>query len=286
MKDKIPQYLLEKRRLAGSVIFITVFSVFFMKFYTPFSSTVWFSFKDNRMLSMMLIFYFVAIGILSLSKYIIYKISKKSEISYFKYICWIVSEIIILIIFYSLFTRTLIIMDDNEIFWEIFGKAAACLVLIISIPYVIMTLYASYLEQEEAVKDLKKRDLDGTATKEKRMVNLMDNRGNLKLSLDIDTLYYIESQDNYVKIYYDSGNKISTYMLRSRTKTLEKTFEGTSLVRCHRSYIVNTSKIRLFNNEKNRAYLILSHEDIKPIPVSKGYLNNIMEIVVENEQSK
>jgi len=235
---------------------------------------------------MMLIFYFVAIGILSLSKYIIYKISKKSEISYFKYICWIVSEIIILIIFYSLFTRTLIIMDDNEIFWEIFGKAAACLVLIISIPYVIMTLYASYLEQEEAVKDLKKRDLDGTATKEKRMVNLMDNRGNLKLSLDIDTLYYIESQDNYVKIYYDSGNKISTYMLRSRTKTLEKTFEGTSLVRCHRSYIVNTSKIRLFNNEKNRAYLILSHEDIKPIPVSKGYLNNIMEIVVENEQSK
>ena len=74
------------------------------------------------MLSMMLIFYFVAIGILSLSKYIIYKISKKSEISYFKYICWIVSEIIILIIFYSLFTRTLIIMDDNEIFWEILEK--------------------------------------------------------------------------------------------------------------------------------------------------------------------
>jgi hypothetical protein len=285
MKDKIPQYLLEKRRLAGSVIFITVFSVFFMKFYTPFSTTVWFSFKDNRMLSMMLIFYFVAIGILALSKYIIYKISRKSEISYFRYICWIVSEIIILIIFYSLFTRTLIIMDD-EIFWEILGKAAACLVLIISIPYVIMTLYASYLEQEKAVKDLKKRDFDGTATKEKRMVNLMDNRGNLKLSLDIDTLYYIESQDNYVKIYYDSGNKISTYMLRSRTKTLEKTFEGSSLVRCHRSYIVNTSKIRLFNNEKNGAYLILSHEDIKPIPVSKGYLKNIMEIVVEDEQSK
>jgi DNA-binding LytR/AlgR family response regulator len=214
-----------------------------------------------------------------------YKIGRKSEISYFKYISWIVAEIIILTIFYSLFTRTLII-TDNEVFWEIFGKAAACLVLIISIPYVILTLYASYLEQEKVVKDLKKRDSDGLATKDKRMVNLMDNRGNLKLSLDVDTLYYIESQDNYVKIYYDSGNKISTYMLRSRTKSLEKSFEGSFLVRCHRSYIVNTSKIRLFNNDKNSVYLILSHEDIKPIPVSKGYLKNIMDIVVENEQSK
>ncbi len=285
MKDKIPQYLLEKRQLVGLVIFITIFSVFFMKFYTPFSSTVWFSFKDNRTLSMMLIFYVVSIGLLSSSKYLMYKIGRKSEISYFKYISWIVAEIIILTIFYSLFTRTLII-TDNEVFWEIFGKAAACLVLIISIPYVILTLYASYLEQEKVVKDLKKRDSDGLATKDKRMVNLMDNRGNLKLSLDVDTLYYIESQDNYVKIYYDSGNKISTYMLRSRTKSLEKSFEGSFLVRCHRSYIVNTSKIRLFNNDKNSVYLILSHEDIKPIPVSKGYLKNIMDIVVENEQSK
>ena len=282
MKDKIPEFLLEKRRMAELVIFITIFSAFFMKFYTPFSSTVWFSFKDNRMLTMMMVFYIASIGLLSVSKFVMYKISRKSKISYLIYIVWIVTEIILLTIFYSLFTRTFIIAD-NEMFWEIFGKAAACLFLIISIPYTIFILYASYLEQVKTVNSLKNRDMDGTQQKDKRMVNLTDNRGKLKLSLDIDTLYYIESQDNYVKIYYDSGNKISTYMLRSRTKSLEKSFEGSFLVRCHRSYIVNTSKIRLFNNDKNSVYLILSHEDIKPIPVSKGYLKNIMDIVVENE---
>ncbi len=282
MKDKIPAYLLEKRRLVELVIFITIFSAFFMKFYTPFSSTVWFSFKDNKMLTMMMVFYATSIGVLSLSNYIMYKFSRKREITYLKYVLWIAAEILVLTTFYSLFTKVFII-TDREMFWEIFGKAAACLFLIVSIPYTVLTLYASYLEHDKTINSILKRDGEGGIPKDKRMVNLTDNRGKLKLSLDIDTLYYIESQDNYVKIYYDSGNKISTYMLRSRTKSLEKSFEGSFLVRCHRSYIVNTSKIRLFNNDKNSVYLILSHEDIKPIPVSKGYLKNIMDIVVENE---
>lgn len=282
MNSKIPDYLLKKRHLIESVAFITVFSVLFMNLYTPFSSTAWFSFKDPKRFLMMVAFYFVSVSFLSVSKMLIYNFNKKVRITYLIYIAWIVSEFIFLALFYTVFTGVFVI-TDKEMFLEILGKATICIFLILSIPYTIITLYAAYSEQDRVVRLLNKETINDQHN-EKKMINLTDNNGNLKLSLDLDTLYFVESQDNYVKIYYDGGNKISSYMLRCRTKSLEKSFEGSSLVRCHRSYIVNTTKIKLFKNDKKSTFLILNHEEISPIPVSSGYIKNVMSIVAENEK--
>ena len=109
------------------------------------------------------------------------------------------------------------------------------------------------------------------------LINLYDYNGALKLTINSDSLYYMESQDNYVKIFYENNGKLLSYMLRSRTKTIEENLAETSMVRCHRSYMVNVMKINHIRKGGKARYIVLANDDIKPIPVSKSYFKNLIE---------
>ena len=66
-------------------------------------------------------------------------------------------------------------------------------------------------------------------------------------------------------------------MLRCRTKTIEENLADTSIVRCHRSYMINVTKINHIKKSSQGRYIILNNTDIKPIPVSKSYFKNLVE---------
>ena len=65
---EIPKFLLDRRYLLSSVLFILTFSILFMLIYTPFSMTAWFSFKDVEHIGMTIAFYIVAVSFLFISK--------------------------------------------------------------------------------------------------------------------------------------------------------------------------------------------------------------------------
>ena len=94
-------------------------------------------------------------------------------------------------------------------------------------------------------------------------------------------MLYVASEDNYVKIFYEQGEKVISYMLRSTTKNIEDSF-GKNLVRCHRSYLVNINKIKLFNNERDNMFITLKNSLVNPLPVSRSYRENV-ETLLENE---
>jgi len=108
------------------------------------------------------------------------------------------------------------------------------------------------------------------------LINFYDYNGTLKLTINSDSLYYMESQDNYIKIHYENSGKLCSYMLRSRTKTIEESLADTSIVRCQRSYMVNVMKINHIKKGGKARYIVLSHDDIRPIPVSKSYFKNLI----------
>ena len=95
----------------------------------------------------------------------------------------------------------------------------------------------------------------------------------------------MESQDNYIKIFYENNGKLLSYMLRSRTKTIEENLADTSMVRCHRSYMVNVMKINHIRKGGKARYIVLSHDDIKPIPVSKSYFKNLISKIDKMDKS-
>ena len=70
---------------------------------------------------------------------------------------------------------------------------------------------------------------------------------------------------------------MSKYLLRATMKRMEESFAGTGIIRCHRSYMVNFEKVKVIRRDKENLKLELDHPDVIDIPLSKTYLQNVMQ---------
>lgn len=285
MHNLIPKYLLELKHLIELVFFITLFSILFMNVYKPFSDTVWFSISESQNLVVMLFFYIVAVVFLLISKFILFWVKDVIRVTYIKYAIWMIGEIVVISSIYLLFTNSYFI--DGQLFSvDLYWKTVFCISMILLIPYTIYTLYAANMDQKRELD----RIINGEALHEhernndtgKQMINFHDDNGSLKLSINVGSIYYIESQDNYVKIVYKNSDKLVNYMLRCRTKNIENMVKGSTLFRCHRSFIVNETKIKLLHKDNSSINLTLDDDNLRQIPVSKSYAHRVIQRLPRN----
>lgn len=299
--SEIPKFLVSRRYISLVISCIVLFSVIFLLLYRPFSLAVWFSTNDTLRFGFTLLFYVGAIVILIFSRWFMNALQDRLTVTSTTYIWWIMGENLLISLLYTLMTVKLFPVEGVAT-PAIAVRALLCVTLILAIPNGIIALYAAYhskCEELEAtqyqlqqistdykiLKNLKDSEIRSAAealhiakqTNMPRMVSLYDNNNTLRLTINIDSLYYLESEDNYVKVYYKHNDKITSYMLRCRTSTIEKSLEGTTMVRCHRSYIVNISKIRFLGEEHRMHYLSLDDESIRHIPVSKTYYASLLD---------
>lgn len=82
------------------------------------------------------------------------------------------------------------------------------------------------------------------------------------IQVDIDSILYIEGVKDYVKIVLDNGDQ--SIMTLMNIKTLEQSLPVDRFMRVHRSFIVNTDKIKVI--ERNRIIFGKTY-----IPVSDTY---------------
>lgn len=87
------------------------------------------------------------------------------------------------------------------------------------------------------------------------------------IKIDFSEIEYIESAEDYVKIYLSNGKFIMTLM--TLKAVLEKLPEN-KFRRIHRSYVVSIAKIRSVLNRK----VLLTHNEL---PVSDSYLDTLEE---------
>jgi hypothetical protein len=271
-----PKYLLQKNFLWGSVAFVAVFSLLFLLIYHPFSETAWLGFKPDETLAPTLFFYLVSIAILLISRALMQLYQIRRTLHAGRYLLWIFGEFVLIAAAYLLFT-TLYIEPDIPLTAGLLLRTSFCVAMILAIPYAIFTLIASNRSKTEEINALKLNQESEKPASVANVIPFYDYNGILRLSVSADNIFYIASQDNYVEIRYELGGKLLNYLMRCRTTRLEKQLEGTSLVRCHRSYIVNVEKVTLFKREGARVFLVLSHPDAKKIPVSKSYYKTIAE---------
>ena len=291
LKKKAPRFLFESRTLAGSVIAIVIFSIIFMLIYGPYSSTSWLTllaesagpFEGFLGVMASVAFYLVAIAFLILSKVILYHVAHKFQLYKVHLFSWIGGEIMMISFIYTIFTALFNLAAPTE-FLSIWGRSVMVLSFIIIVPYIICLQQAINRHQRALLDRIGMNMVnDKTDNADPKLIHLVDSTGRLKMSINIDSLYYVESQDNYVKIYYETDGKLCNYMLRSTTKAIESKF-GEYLISCHRGYIVNKNKIRIFRNDRDGMYVKLMHDSIKQIPVSKSYASSIQHFLARSEK--
>lgn len=278
--NKLPKYLLGKYQLIGSVTFSVLFAVVFLNIYIPFSETAWFGLGGSVMFLHTLAFIAISILILICSRILMYRSKRLYEMTYGAYIIWCTLEIVTISGCYTWFTKDITAGQiGND--WMVFLRAFRNGSIALGFPYLISGMYFAIIDKNNTIRLMNYENVvtDEPARPEsqKQKITLFDNSGALKLSLNPENLYYIESDDNYIKVWYtDSKGDLKQYMLRCRLKTVEESFKGSSLVRCHRKYIVNLSKVSMLRKESDGYVLDLTNEEIQPITVTKTYTDTVL----------
>lgn len=209
--------------------------------------------------------------------------------NYLKYSIWLLCEIILIGVFHAILSIVFVKMDDySESF--LITKSILITLLALGVPYVITAMWSMIKEMRNTllVTDSNEVASDGEAIAQNiDIINIADNKGVLKLSVKLDNLYYIKAEDNYTIIYYTRNGMLYRYMIRCKIQTIEDNFKNTPLMRCHRTYIVNSQKIKVLRHESDGFYIDLDFEGIDPIPVSKTYTNTVVSrFSGENSKSK
>lgn len=286
MTRKLPQYLLGKYQLVGTVTFSVLFAVVFLNIYIPFSDTAWFGLGDSVTFLLTLIFVAVAILTLIFSRMLMYKSKNIFDLTFLTYSLWALVEIAVIAGIYTWITVDHITPFDRT--WIIFRRSFLYSLAALGIPYIISGMYFAIIDKNNTIRLM---NYENVVTDEPqkpetshKKITLFDNSGALKLSLNPSSLYYIESDDNYIKVWYtDSRGSLQKYMLRCRLKTVEDSFKDSGLVRCNRKYIVNLEKVSMLRKENDGYILDLCNEEIPPIPITKTYVDSILGYFTEQQ---
>ena len=280
LNQKLPGYLLGKYQLIGTVTFSVLFALVFLLIYIPFSDTAWFGLGGSGTFIPTLFFAFGTIIFLSVSRRLMYRSKRHFEMPFWMYIAWCALEIFSICTAYSWMTIELA-PAGSEIWWEVFRRAVVYSVIALGGPYIISGMYFAIIDKDNTIRLM---TYENVVTEESpkpntttQKITLFDNSGTLKMSLSPENLYYIESDDNYIKVWYtDNKGEMKQYILRCRLKTVEESFKGSGLVRCNRKYIVNIKKVAMLRKESEGYVLDLGNENIPPLPVTKTYTDSIL----------
>ena len=306
IEREIPKFIVSRRYISVLIAFILLFSALFLVIYKPFSMAVWFGTSQTLNFSFTILFYLSSTVVLILSRTLMYTVYNRLDVTVMTYLWWIMAENLVISLIYTLITINFFPMPGITT-PTLATRALLCVTIILALPNAFVLFYAAYcakceelevsqyqykqLEKEYRQLTNRQQDLLATTPQKKdtpKMINLHDNNGTLRLSINTDALYYLESEDNYIKVYYKHQERILSYMLRSRTRSVEESLKDTSMVRCHRSYIVNINKIQFMEEDKRMHYITLNDKSIARIPVSKSYYDKVVASLnaIQDKESK
>lgn len=277
MNKRIPEYLAKKTTNVYLLMFVTFFSLFFINVYTPFKDAGWFN--DNQYQETSFYSTCVIIGgvvVMIVSRIIMHFVNRKKLLSVLAYVLWLFAEIFIIAILYLFISK--IVLHDTRPAQIIFQKTLIFIPTILAIPYLI-----SYLFIGLKTKEIKIRELQNHHSRESHVgrdadevINFMDEKGKLRLSIKQSTILYLEADDNYVKIHYIDKGKSGTSMLRNKLKAMEEKLSQYGFARCHRSYMVNLQKVNIISRDKEGLYISFDESGSTRIPLSKTYADTVM----------
>lgn len=282
-KYKLPNYFRQKYQLIATVTFTAFFSLVFMLVSIPFSHNAWFELGASEAFGYTAAFFIIGLLVIIFSKRLMYA-TRLRDMSYSQYVLWNISEVVVICILYTSFSLKgdslgIIELHERSVV-HIFLNSFLYAFISLMFPYLIAGMYFAIIDKNNIIRLMNYSNVvsdEPISPEDQKKITLFDNSGVLKMSVSLSSLYYIESDDNYIIVWYEDSNKdLKKYMLRCRLKTVEESFKGSSLVRCHRQYVVNMDKVKVLRKEKDGYQLNLENDAIPPISITKTYTENVL----------
>ena len=291
-RKKLPHYLIEKNNLIVQVTISVLFAIAFLSVYIPLSNTktAWFSLEDQNKFLYTAIFIIFSTIFLILSRVMMYYMSKRIiRFTLPKFIFWTIGEIILIGLFHAYIS--LRIMDvEGYTPALIVGKSVLITFIALGFPFIVTDLSFALIDAQRVLRIarsvIQSNDASTTKLPEKTVneqlvtetpdiINFNDYTGALKFTVKLENIFYIKAEGNYVNVFYNNKGGISSFVLRNKIQAIEDAYVGTPLMRCHRTYIVNTNNIKLLRNEADGSYIDFNQTGLELVPVSNTYREKI-----------
>lgn len=279
---ELPSYLLEKNNVVRMILFTTVYSLVFINIFRPFNSETWIPNNNSTnyfMYSSLMVL--VGMVVVSISRIIMNFVVKKVQLTFPDYVLWLVSDAVVVSLFYVFIAYKVGFIDNFlsdhpemttwEAIYNIFWKSTANTVWMLLIPYTISLLFLDNQHIKSKLKEMGDRGADNN------IVHLKDEKGEIRLSINIENILYAESADNYVIVKYINNDKIVDFLFRTNLKKLSDDLRDTPIQRCHRSFMINLLHVTSLKKDQTEFVIQFDTTSIKDITVSKSYQDSIME---------
>ena len=183
----------------------------------------------------------------------------------------------------SIYTLVAIFSETEKSIPELFNTLFVKTSLILLIPYTLCYIYFVWQENRRELRSLRKQiDRDETVL-QKAYIQILDEKGEMRLSIRRENLVLIESADNYVCVYYLNGGKTKKSMVRNTIGRIAEHLQGTRIVRCHRSYMINLDHAQILHRDKEGVFIELGLDGVPDIPISKTYADNVREWLINRD---
>lgn len=270
LRKSIPDFFIRPRNTVIQIIFTALFAYAFILIYHPFGSQSWFEVNQGQFA-----FYagfIVVLGMLVVigSRVIMTQVRRRWRITIAGYALMIVLEIIAMTGFYMMIEK--VFLKDPRYWFEVYYTAIQNTSLILLIPYLISLLYFAW---EDNKRNLEKLLVQRKQEEGPRFIVFHDESGEIRLTLKLDDLIYIEANENYVFIHYLEDHKPGRFLLRNSMKKLEEQLADFPVVRCHRSYMINLVRVRLVKKNRTGFSAQMIAPDDLSLPVSESYRQTV-----------
>ncbi len=285
MHKPIPQFIYSKANQIFMILFAPFFALIFINIYRPFdfdkidellNAHINIS-HETAVLLIALIMVLSGMAIGSISRVIMSAYTKRHPLSYLGYIVWILGEIGVMAAIFTLFT---LFTETTKSLPELFRNSFVKTVLIVFIPYTLSYIYFILQDKMHELKALRQQIEKDETVLQKAYIQIHDEKGEMRLSIRRENLVLIESADNYVCVYYINGDKPKKAMIRNTLSRVAEQLEGTRIVRCHRSYMINLDHAKIFHRDKEGVFIELGIESMPDVPISRTYADNVKEWIV------
>lgn len=286
LSARLPNYLFTKTNTIKLIVFTALFSLTFINIYQPYNSTGWIkNMTDIKYFLLSSILVILGMGVVAISRIILYQYygAKRRRLKLWQYLLWIAIEIVAMALVFTLFET--FIMDDDRDFLPMARISLWNTSLVLLLPYSVLWLYFSWDDKNKRLLKMSSgyvynNNSDEQNSPEKLiMTNFFDNKGEIKFSIKLSDLMYIKGADNYIIVYYRDGEKLSSVMLRNTMKQTETDLRPQGIIRCHKSYMVNTRHIKML--EKKGDGMIVKLDAPQPInlPITRNYVKDVYDLI-------
>ena len=291
-RKKLPHYLIEKNNLIVQVTISVLFAIAFLAVYIPLSdtTTAWFSLEEQDKFIYTAFFIIFSTIFLIFSRVMMFYMSKRLiRFTYPKFIFWSLGEIILIGLFHAYISLRIMHIEEYT-HALIIGKSILITFIALGFPFIVTDLSFALLDAQRVLKIARKviqtndnntqpapksNTTEPIVTENPDIINFHDYTGALKFTVKLENIYYIKAEGNYVNVFYNNKGGISSFVLRNKIQTIADTFAGTPLMRCHRTYIVNSNNIKLIRTEDDSSFIDFNQPGLESVPVSKTYSEKI-----------